>query len=70
VGIATQDKELRARLDIDQSARQLENYLNVCTAELGDFARLTGNADIHGLSITDLCTTNSEISEHTAIEHV
>ena len=70
VGIATQDKELRARLDIDQSARQLENYLNVCTSELKDFARLTGNADIHGLSITDLCTTNSEISEHTAIEHV
>ena len=38
--------------------------------ELKDFARLTGNDDVHKLSIHDLCTTNSEISEHTAIEHV
>jgi glutamate synthase domain-containing protein 2/rubredoxin len=70
VGIATQDEKLRARLDIDRAARQLENYLNVCTSELKGFARLTGNADVHGLAITDLCTTNSEISDHTAIEHV
>ncbi len=40
------------------------------TEELKDFARLTGNDDVHKLSIRDLCTTNSEISNHTAIEHV
>ena len=38
--------------------------------ELKDFARLTGNDDVHKLSIHDLCTTNSEISGHTEIEHV
>jgi len=38
--------------------------------ELRDFARLTGNNDVHHLSIRDLCTTNSEISSHTGIEHV
>jgi len=70
VGIATQDPELRKRLDIEQSARWLANYLNVCTRELRDFARLTGHNDIHQLSLADLCTTNSEISGHTAIEHV
>ncbi|WP_028585434.1 glutamate synthase-related protein [Desulfogranum mediterraneum] len=70
VGIATHDPELRARLDIDQAARRLHNFLKVSTAELEDFSRLTGKADIHELSITDLRTTNSELSAHTAISHV
>ncbi|NIM65343.1 MAG: glutamate synthase [Candidatus Latescibacteria bacterium] len=70
VGITTQDPGLRARLDINESARRLENFLRVSTEELKDFARLTGNKDVHDLSITDLCTINSEISEHTDIEHV
>jgi hypothetical protein len=38
--------------------------------ELKNFARLTGNDDVHKLSIRDLCTTNSELSTHTKIEHV
>mgnify|MGYP001815190381 CR=1 FL=1 len=70
LGIATQDPELRRRLDINQAAKQLENFLRVSTEELKDFARLTGNDDVHKMSIHDLCTTNSEISDHTEIEHV
>jgi glutamate synthase domain-containing protein 2 len=70
MGIATQDAVLRRRLDIDQSAKKLGNFLRVCTEELKDFARLTGNNDVHGLAITDLCTTSSEISNHTDIAHV
>lgn len=70
VGITTQDPELRARLDVDTSAERLANFLRVSTNELKAFARLTGHADVHGLNILDLCTTNSEISEHTPIEHV
>jgi len=70
VGIATQDPDLRARLGVEQSAERLANFLSVCTRELKDFARLTGNDDVHRLSVGDLCTTNSEISGHTSIEHV
>lgn len=70
MGITTHDPGLRARLDVDASARGLENFLRVSTEELRDFARLTGNDDVHGLAIGDLCTTNSEISGHTDIEHV
>ncbi|NLX14581.1 MAG: glutamate synthase [Phycisphaerales bacterium] len=70
VGVATQDSNLRGRLDSDNSAKRLANYLRVCTEELCDFARLTGNRDVHDLAVTDLCTTNSEISEYTAISHV
>jgi methylamine---glutamate N-methyltransferase subunit C len=70
VGITTQDPELRARFNIAQSTLRLENFLRVSNDELKDFARLTGNSDVHGLSIKDLATLNSEISGHTDIEHV
>ena len=69
VGIATQDPGLRARLDIDESARWLANFLRVSTEELKDFARLTGHDSVHKLSVDDLVTTNSEISAHTSIPH-
>ena len=69
-GIATQDPALRARLDVDAAARGIANFLRVSTAELKDFARLTGKKDIHQLAADDLCTTNSEISRHTTIAHV
>jgi glutamate synthase domain-containing protein 2 len=70
VGITTQDPELRKRLDVDESARRLANFLKVSNEELKDFARLTGNSSIHDLTSDDLCTVNSEISNHTSIEHV
>jgi glutamate synthase domain-containing protein 2/rubredoxin len=70
VGVTTQNPELRERMRIEISAKKLENYLRVCTGELQDFARLTGNDDVHGLELSDLCTTNIEISGYTRIEHV
>ena len=70
MGIATQDPKLRANLNVNKSARRLENFLSVTTKELLDFARLTGNSTVHGLSVIDLCTVNSEISRYTAVEHV
>ena len=69
VGVTSQAPELRARLHVEKSARRLENFLRVSTEELQTFARLTGNDDVHKLAITDLCTTNSEISRHSDIEH-
>ena len=70
LGITTQNPELRKRLKVDKSAECLANYLRVSTEELKSFARLTGNNDVHKLSIADLCTTNSELSQHTEITHV
>jgi glutamate synthase domain-containing protein 2/rubredoxin len=70
VGITTHDPALRARFDVERSAERLANFIRVSTEEVKDFARLTGNADVHCLSIADLCTTNSEISGHTDVEHV
>jgi len=70
VGITTHDPNLTQRLEIDESARRLSNFLRVSTQELKTFARLTGNDDVHKISMLDICTTNSEISDHTDIEHV
>jgi glutamate synthase domain-containing protein 2 len=70
VGGTTHDPKLRSRINSDLSAKRLENFLRVSTEELKDFARLTGNDDIHKISVTDLCTINSEISNYTDIEHV
>jgi glutamate synthase domain-containing protein 2 len=70
VGIATQDPALRARLNVETSAARVANFFQVSTEELRDFARLTGNHDLHDLAPADLCTTNSEISNHAGVEHV
>jgi glutamate synthase domain-containing protein 2/rubredoxin len=70
IGITTQDPDLRARLNIEAAAKGLENFLRASTEEIKDFARLTGNDEVHKLSIHNLCTTNSEISNYTDIEHV
>ena len=69
VGVATQDENLRARLHIDTAAKRIENYLKCSAEELRTFARITGNKDIHGLSVDDLCTISEDISEHTNIAH-
>lgn len=69
VGVATQDEKLRERLHIDAAAKRVENYLRCSAEELKTFARITGNPDIHGLSVDDLCTISREISEHTDIPH-
>ena len=69
VGMATQDEKLRGRLQMEAAAKRVENYLKCSAQELRTFARITGNADIHGLSADDLCTVSREISEHTNIAH-
>ena len=70
VGVATQDDELRKRLNIDIAAKRVENYLRVSTEELKTFARITGHDNVHDLNINDLVTINSEISDYTNIKHV
>jgi glutamate synthase domain-containing protein 2 len=70
VGAATQDETLRRRLHIEHSAKRLSNFLDVTTQELKMFARISGHSDIHDLTVADLYTVNSEISQHTNIEHV
>lgn len=69
VGVATQDRELRKRLNIDVAAKRLENFLKVSNEELKTFGRITGHNNIHNLSLEDLCTVSRDIAEYTDIEH-
>ena len=69
-GIATQDSNLRERLETDKAILRVKNYLNVSLEELKTFARITGNKNLHDLNINNLTTINSEISKYTNIKHV
>ena len=68
-GVATQDPSLRARLKEDVAAQRVGNFLNVSLEELKMFARITGDKNLHDLSVDDLVTINREISEFTDIPH-
>ena len=69
MGIATQNPELRARLQQEEGARRVANYLKVSMEELKMFARITGHDDIHALTIDDLCTVNRDMADYAGIPH-
>lgn len=69
VGIATQDPKLRSGLKIDEGAKRVANFLNCTLEELKTFSRITGHSDVHELTVEDLVTINSEISNYTNIPH-
>ena len=69
VGIATQNPMLRKRLNVDEAAARVGNYLILTTQELKMFARISGVADIHGLGIGNLITTDESIAKYTGIRH-
>jgi len=70
VGIATQDEKLRAVLDIDKSATMLANLFRVYREEIADFVRICGKKSVSELDVSDLVTTDINISQHTNIKHV
>lgn len=69
VGVATQDPELRARLDIGVAAQRVANFLNVSLSELKTFARITGHSSVHDLGLDDLVTLDKDIEECTGIPY-
>ncbi len=60
VGIATQDPELRKRLDVDDGAVRVFNYLHTLTLEVQMLARACGKTNIHNLEPEDLCALTVE----------
>ena len=69
MGIATQNPELRARLNMEAAAQRVANFLNVSLSELKTFARITGHSSVHDLSMADLTTLDKDIEEFTGIPH-
>ncbi len=69
VGIATQQPHLRARLEIEKSARQLDNYFRATVDLMKVLARGCGHADLGEFQQTDLTTWKREIAELTGIHY-
>jgi glutamate synthase domain-containing protein 2 len=60
VGIATQDPALESRLDVDEGARRLRNFLTVLTLEAQTLARACGKSHLHNLDPGDLAALTVE----------
>ncbi|MGC9326318.1 MAG: glutamate synthase-related protein [Candidatus Hinthialibacter sp.] len=69
VGITTQDPELRARFQIEESVKRFVNFYRATEEELKTFARINGRKNVHDLDLTDIFTLSHEISQYTSIEH-
>jgi glutamate synthase domain-containing protein 2 len=69
VGIATQTKDLRDRFSIEESSARLFNFVETLKTEIEEITKATGRNDVHSLSMLDLITTDSNISNATGIQH-
>jgi len=62
VGVATQDPELRKRLNPDEAAERVYNFLHTLTLECQMMARACGKTDVHSLEPEDLAALTMEAS--------
>jgi glutamate synthase domain-containing protein 2 len=62
VGVATQDPVLRKRLDPDQAAERVYNFLHTLTMECQMMARACGKTNVHSLEPEDLAALTMEAS--------
>ncbi len=60
VGITTQDPELRKRLDVDEAAQRVFNFLHALTLEVQMLARACGKTSVHSLEPEDLAALTTE----------
>ncbi|MFQ5604613.1 MAG: glutamate synthase-related protein [bacterium] len=69
VGIATQKESLRKRLDIELSARRLENYFNATVELMQVMARACGHTHLNQFCQHDLTTFHREMAHLTGIRY-
>ena len=60
VGITTQDAELEKRLDPEEGARRVQNYLSTLTMECQTLARACGKSHVHNLEPEDMVALTVE----------
>jgi glutamate synthase domain-containing protein 2 len=69
VGIATQKENLRRRLEIDKSARRLNNFLRAATELMQVMARGCGHSHVNQFDIDDLSTWNRDMAHLTGVAY-
>ena len=62
VGIATQDPELVKRLDPDEGAERVANFINSMTMEMALLARSLGKGNVHSMEPEDMVALTIEAS--------
>jgi glutamate synthase domain-containing protein 2 len=67
VGVATQDPDLMARLDVDAATERVVNFLNAMTMEIQMLARCCGKSDVHNLEPEDLRSLTLEAEAITGV---
>lgn len=68
-GVATQKKELRARLNIDKSAHQLNNFFGASVELMQVMARACGHDHLNQLNIDDLSTWNRDMAMLSGVQY-
>lgn len=69
VGIATQQEHLRARLDVEKSAKQLYNFFSATVELMKVLARACGHDHLSSFHHDDLSTWNRDIAVLTGIHY-
>ncbi len=69
VGIATQKENLRNRIIIDTSAKQLNNFFDASNDLMKVIARACGHDDVNKFNFDDLSTLDSNINRLTGIKY-
>jgi len=68
-GIATQKAKLRAKLNIDKSARQLYNFFSASTELMKVLARACGHEHLNQFNANDLTTWKKDMADLTGIRY-
>ena len=68
-GIATQKADLRQRLNVDKSARQLKNFFEASVELMQVMARACGHNDLSRFNKNDLATFNREMALLSGIKY-
>jgi glutamate synthase domain-containing protein 2 len=69
VGIATQRKDLRARLKVRQSAQQLKTFLEASVHLMKVLARACGHSHLNQFRLEDLTTWKRDIAYLTGVDY-
>ena len=67
VGVATQDPDLTARVDVDAAAERIYRFLTALTMEASILAKACGKSSLHNLEPEDLRALTLEASAFTGI---
>lgn len=68
VGVATQEPELEARIDVPAAAERVARYLTALTMEITLIAKACGKSTVHNLDMEDLRALSLDASAFTGVK--